>query len=1076
MTITPEQGLPLTDTDVRLIAESVPHIVWMATAEGVVDYVNPHGSAYLGYPGDSDGEWDWMSVIHVDDSERTHLAWQQGLQTLVPYGLDYRIRRYDGEFRWHAYRALPIRDSDGVVVRWLGTATDIDSTKQLEADLRLDNLGTANLAALLETLQSKAPIGFGFVDRDLRVVHVNEMLAAANGSTIADQIGKPLALVIPEFWQQLEPFYRRVLETGEPVLNVETDGWSTSDPPQPRHWVSSYYPVSLDDHVIGIGVVVADITERKRADDVRRQLTAIVDGSGDAIFGTTVDGLVTSWNHAAEQLFGYTAQEMLGQPIDRIAPGDMTAEQRDMRHRLLSGSPPQRLETVRCRKDGSPVDVLITASTATDESGNVLGLSVIAHDITERHQAETALEAIRHRLAESQRIARLGSFELDVGRDEMIWSDELYHLLGLDPAVTATAELFVARVDPDDVPALTDAWNGAVHRGTPIDLVCQVVLPDAQRLWVHTRALSELNDDGTVSKISGTIRDNTERVEAERVRTAAETRFEIGFEQSMIGAAISDLDGLPVRVNPALCALLRRSKDQLIGRSWSEFTHPDEGALGQAVLDRVDSGHDTYQDERRYLEPDGSVVWVSSHVTLVRDEDGEPQYFFSQLQDITDRKRMEDELSHQALHDTLTGLPNRALLSDRLLQGLASSRRHGAYLGVIFVDIDHFKVINDSLGHLPGDDLLRHAADRISGAIRPGDTVARFGSDEFVIACDAVSVTTTVLIAEQVLEALGERVVIGGQEMNVSASVGIALSDENATPESLLRDSEGAMHRAKDRGRGRIELYDESLRAKAERRLATSLALGHALERNQFAVHYQPIIDLATGTMVSAEALLRWTHPQRGHISPAEFIPLAEETNLIVEIGAWVLEQACQELAEWRRTAPEMSLAVNLSVRQMVAPDVGGLVGGVLGRTGIDPEKLCLELTESVFMEDVDFFSRTLNGLKGLGVRLAIDDFGTGYSSLSYLKRFPVDAVKVDRAFVNGLGSDPHDSALVAAIVAMAEALGLEVTAEGVETHDQLLSLKRLDCRRAQGFYLARPMPAADLSELVAESHRWAVD
>jgi EAL domain-containing protein (putative c-di-GMP-specific phosphodiesterase class I) len=315
--------------------------------------------------------------------------------------------------------------------------------------------------------------------------------------------------------------------------------------------------------------------------------------------------------------------------------------------------------------------------------------------------------------------------------------------------------------------------------------------------------------------------------------------------------------------------------------------------------------------------------------------------------------------------------------------------------------------------------------------------------------------------------------VISNQEMNITASLGIAIADEDATPESLLQDSDAAMHRAKRRGRGRVELFDEALRFQAERRLATGSALRQALERDEFAVHYQPIVDLSTGTMVSAEALLRWEHPERGLVGPDEVIPMAEETGLIVPIGAWVLEQACRQLVQWHGTDPSLSVAVNLSVRQVVAPDIAGLVEDVLRRTGARPESVCLELTESVFMEDVEYFGRTLAGLKDLGVCLSIDDFGTGYSSLSYLKRFPVDAVKVDRVFVDGLGVDPHDSALVAAIVAMAGALGLEVTAEGVETQEQLANLKRLKCGRAQGYYLARPMPAEAMTRFLAQSPHW---
>jgi diguanylate cyclase (GGDEF)-like protein/PAS domain S-box-containing protein len=1069
-------GSSLTDADFRLIAESIPHIVWMAAPDGSTEYFNRQGTTYTGYPADGTYGWNWVSLVHPDDADRARLAWEHATRTQTPYRLDYRIRRLDGEYRWHAFRGLPIRDQRGVVVKWLGTATDIEEAKHLEADLRLADRKTAETITLLETLVSEAPVGFGLVDRDFRMVRLNETLAAINGSTVAEHVGQPVAALIPQLWPQLEPLYRHVLDTGTAVRDVEVDGLSAADAVQTRHWLTSYYPAWLEDQVIGIAIVVVDVTERKKAEEARRQLSAIIDGSGDAIFGVTTDAMVTSWNAAAERLFGYTAEEIVGQPLAVLAPAGRASEQAEVRDRLNAGGPAEHFETIRRCKDGSLVDVLITASPATDEAGEVVGLSVIAHDITERRRAQRALEASQRRLAEAQRTARLGSFELDLVTGEITCSEELYRVLGLDPDLALAADLLISMVHPDDLPTLLQAWANATERAVPVDRVYRVIRPDSVARWVHARAIPEMADDGTVVKLAGTLMDDTERVEAERVRRAAETRFEIGFEQSAIGTAIADLDGYPIRVNPALCALLGRSEDLLVGRRWAEYTHPDEVPLRQVVLARVAAGHDTHEDERRYVHPDGTIVWASSHVTVVRDESGEPQYHFTQLQDITGRKQMEQELAHQALHDSLTGLPNRALLTDRLLHVLAGSRRRGTKLGVMFLDVDRFKEVNDSLGHTAGDDLLRHTAERIAGAIRPGDTVARFGGDEFVVLCDDVSALETEKIAERVLAALSRSCLIGDQEMTITASLGIAVSDEEATPESLLRDSDAAMYRAKERGRGRVELFDQVLRSKADRRLATASALRRALDREEFTVHYQPIVDLSTGALVSAEALVRWEHPDRGLVGPDDFIPLAEETGLIVPIGAWVLEKACRQLVQWQGTDPSMSVAVNLSVRQMIAPDIAALIEDVLRRTGARPEGLCLELTESVFMEDVEYFGRTLATLKTLGVQLAIDDFGTGYSSLSYLKRFPVDAVKVDRAFVDGLGTDPHDSALVAAIVAMADALGLEVTAEGVETRDQLANLKKLQCRRAQGYYLARPMPEAAMNRLMAESHRWQVD
>jgi diguanylate cyclase (GGDEF)-like protein/PAS domain S-box-containing protein len=935
-----------------LVADSIPHIVWVAQPDGSTEYLNQQGRTYTGRPA-SDLGWEWVSVVHPDDADRVRIGWEQATTSQASFRMDCRIRRFDGEYRWHACRALPVRDANGSVLTWIGTATDIDDARLSEAELALSSRATAESLELLETLLSKAPVGFGFVDRDFRLIRLNETLAAVNGSTVAEQLGKTLATAAPQLRLQLEPLCQSVLDTGDAVLDAEVDGGSSLDPERTCHWLTSYYPVALDDEVIGVGIVVVDITERKKS--------------------------------------------------------------------------------------------------------------------------EEALEASQRRLAAAQRITHLGSFEVDPATFEMSWSEELYQILGFDPALAPTAGLSGSIVHPDDLAGLHRAWTGVTERAAAFDLVYRIIRPDSVQRWVRARAWPELGEDGSVIKVIGTVMDDTERLEADRVRRAAETRFEIGFAQVGIGAAIVDLDGVPMRVNPAVCSLLGRPAELLVGRRWTDYTHPDDAPLWEAVLARVAAGHDTHEDERRYVRPDGSVVWASTHSTLVRGDSGQPQYVFTQLQDISERKRMEGELAHQALHDALTGLPNRALLADRLVHGLAGSRRRGSQLGVMFLDVDHFKVINDLLGHTRGDELLLQAAGRIARAIRPGDTVARFGGDEFVVVCDDVSVAVSEQVGRRILEAVSEPFLIGDETINITVSLGIALADESATPESLLRDSDIAMYRAKVRGRGRIDLFDEALRSTAKQRVATESALHHALERQEFSVHYQPVVDLRSGAMVSAEALLRWEHPGRGFVSPAEFIPIAEETGHIVPIGAWVLEQACRDLVGWQGTEPSMSVAVNLSVRQVLASDVAGLVEKVLERTQARPTDLCLELTESLFMEDVEYFGRTLAGLKSVGVRLAIDDFGTGYSSLSYLKRFPFDAVKVDRAFVEGLGTDPHDSALVAAIVAMADALGLEVTAEGVETREQLANLKRLQCGRAQGFYLARPLPAADISRLVAQSHRWPV-
>jgi diguanylate cyclase (GGDEF)-like protein len=397
---------------------------------------------------------------------------------------------------------------------------------------------------------------------------------------------------------------------------------------------------------------------------------------------------------------------------------------------------------------------------------------------------------------------------------------------------------------------------------------------------------------------------------------------------------------------------------------------------------------------------------------------------------------------------------------------------------VLFLDLDHFKVVNDSLGHSLGDRLLVAIAERLAVALRPGDTVARFGGDEFVVLCeDLVTQHDAIAIAERVDEAVSGPFVIDDTEVFVGVSIGIALPDDTeADPETLIRDADAAMYRAKDRGRSRWELFDNAMRASAVDRLDIENALRRALDRRELRVFYQPVIDLVTGRVTGVEALLRWEHSERGLLNPSDFITVAEETGLIVPIGSWVLDQACRQVQRWHASAERrspLSVAINISGRQLGHPRLVEDLASVLHDTSIDPSLVELEITESVLMDDVEMSAETLGRLHALGVHLAVDDFGTGYSSLSYLRRFPVDILKVDQSFVDGLGEDSSDSAIVTAIITLAHTLGLSAVAEGVESALQLTELRRLGCDRAQGFHMARPATGHDVGELLAADRTW---
>jgi diguanylate cyclase (GGDEF)-like protein len=438
------------------------------------------------------------------------------------------------------------------------------------------------------------------------------------------------------------------------------------------------------------------------------------------------------------------------------------------------------------------------------------------------------------------------------------------------------------------------------------------------------------------------------------------------------------------------------------------------------------------------------------------------------------RQSAESRVRHQALHDPLTGLPNRSLLLDRLNHWATRAGRDRSTAAVLFVDLDNFKVINDALGHDQGDRLLCAVADRLLAELRPSDTIARVGGDEFVVFCEDVpSEHDALAMVDRLVRALGAPFELAGQEQHATASVGIALGDGSSRPEVLIRNADAAMYRAKERGRARYELFDDEMRRRSVSWLETESELRRALSSGELRNVYQPIVSPPGGSIVGFEALVRWHHPERGVVSPADFIPIAEQSGLIVPLGRAVLEQACAEAVRWnagREGREPLRVAVNFSPRQLSHPRAVESVAEALGGAGLAPELLCVEITESALVDDAPATLGTLQRLKELGVTLALDDFGTGYSSLTYVRRFPIDALKIDRSFIDGIVDSTEDEAIVTAVLSMGRALGVHVVAEGVETEEQAARLRTLGCELAQGYLFSRPLSAESALELLASS------
>jgi diguanylate cyclase len=553
-------------------------------------------------------------------------------------------------------------------------------------------------------------------------------------------------------------------------------------------------------------------------------------------------------------------------------------------------------------------------------------------------------------------------------------------------------------------------------------------------------------------------------------------RSEVGYRalvESAVDAIVSaDATGRIVSWNTAAERLLGYGADEVLGRPLTILIPEELREAHERGLDRfLSSGEARILGRTVELEAvraDGTTFPIEMALSTWTSDEG--RFFTGVIRDIIERRSVQEKLAHQALHDPLTGLPNRALVLDRIGQALARSARHDWSVAVLFFDVDRFKVVNDSLGHSVGDALLVLVVERLQSLLRPGDTMSRLGGDEFLLVCEEVhGLDQARHLADRLTEALRSPFVVAGREMFATASVGIAVGRApDASPDSLMRDADAAMYRAKERGRARYEVFDAEMRAQALRRLNTEHAMPRALERNEFRILYQPIVSLETGTMTGVEALVRWEHPEHGLITPSEFVPIAEDNGLIVPLGSWVLREAMEQAAEWHRAHPsrgDLHVTVNLSARQLQDPGLPFAVATSLDELQMDPGALTLEITESVLMHDRDISLARLLDLKFLGVRLAIDDFGTGYSSLAYLQRFPLDVLKVDKAFVDGVARGPEESALAAAIIRLGHTLHLRTVAEGVESPSQVAHLRRLGCQEAQGYLFARPLVAGEIAD-----------
>ena len=597
------------------------------------------------------------------------------------------------------------------------------------------------------------------------------------------------------------------------------------------------------------------------------------------------------------------------------------------------------------------------------------------------------------------------------------------------------------------------------------------------RIWPYAAVIGSAILAITVLSFASRFSRQTRQVEnsTTTLQGSAEL-FQAAFDFAAIGMALVFPNGRCQRVNRSLCEILGYSDQELLATDFQDFVHRDERITARTKWEQLLSGKiPGYQIETRCIHSDGHVVWVLWSVSKAMVEHNESAHLIFQIQNINDRKAAEERLLHDAFHDALTGLPNRALMMDHLKLAIARSKRKSDLtFALLYLDLDRFKVVNDSFGHMIGDQLLVGIARRLEGCVRPGDTVARVGGDEFTILLeDVTDVAEAVSVAERIQQELKLPFTLSGRDVFTTVSVGIAPgSNSYNQPDEILRDADTAMYRSKSLGKARHEMFDEEMQARTVNLLQMENDLRRAFERNEFFVNYQPIVELDDFRLCGFEALVRWQHPDRGLISPAEFIPIAEEGGQILQIGEWVLREACHQLQRWQAKFPSdkpLYMTVNLSAKQFAQPDLVDRVREILTETTIDPANLKLEITESVVMDNIDSAAEMLSQLRALGVRLSIDDFGTGYSSLTYLHQFPIDTLKIDRSFITRL--DKENVEIVRTILMLAENLGMDAVAEGVETQEQMELLRNLSCRSGQGYFFSKPISVAEAEVMISETY-----
>ncbi|MCF8198265.1 MAG: PAS domain S-box protein [Sulfuritalea sp.] len=946
--------------------------------------------------------------------------------------------------------------------------------RQRASELAMEH---ARLRALLETI----PDLVWLKDMDGVYLFCNSEFEKLYGAKEENIVGKTDYDFVDR--QQADSFRhhdKMAVEAGKPTSNEEWLTFSADG----RHVLVETTKTPMRDSrgkLIGVLGVARDITQRAQAEQAVRESEGLLRSFYELdLVGLAITAPDKGWlrvNQYLCNMLEYSEQELRRMSWAQLTyPEDLAADEAQFARLLANETEGYELEKRFLSRSGNVIPTRLVVRCVRKTDGSVDYVTAMVEDVTERKRAESELRASEERY----RVAfRTSPDVININRV----SDGVY--LDVNEGFERTTGW--SREEALNISSLRlDIWADPADRQHMIEVLnrdgfCENLQFRFRRkdgsLLTGLMSVHPIRWDGVDCVLSVT-RDITERIRIEDALRQKEQYQRALLDNFPFAVWLKDTESRFLSVNREFARMFgERSPDEFSGCSDADIVSADIAERHQATDRMVQNSRQKMSVEEE-LQVRDHRKWFETYKAPVIDDNGELLGTVGFSRDISERKAAEDEIRRLAFYDSLTHLPNRRLLLDRLQQALASCTRSGKELAVLFIDLDNFKTLNDTLGHDIGDLLLKQVAERLASSVREGDTVARLGGDEFVIVLEDLSdtvyeaATQAEVVGEKILASLNQPYELDGHHCLSSPSIGIALLTGNETTiDDLMKRADVAMYQAKDAGRNTLRFFDPDMQAAVADRIKLEADLRKGLELAQLVLHYQPQVD-GIGKVTGAEALVRWRHPQRGLVSPAEFIPLAEETGLIQPLGHWVLTTACRQLLVWAANPAlaQLTLAVNVSARQFRQPDFVEHVSSILADTGADPQKLKLELTESLLLEDVENTIAKMNALKAIGVSFSLDDFGTGYSSLSYLKRLPLDQLKIDQSFIRDVLIDPNDAAIARTIVALAQSLSLSVIAEGVETEAQREFLSNSGCHACQGYLFSHPLPAEEFEKFVGNT------